>query len=1069
MIAVTSGNCYRAASGCPAGNADGGHRTASMASQGCAVGGTPRKGRHARSHALAAGSSHVAPSSQDSTSRHTAVGPASAAAAAAAAAKGMPANIDPLTLDPDEAFARLSVREVQTIEANLRSSYEDMTGRLRTLVSERYRDMLGTANTLIDLSASSGRLVQRLEAVLRGVDEAGAASTSDDGVQSTLPNHDAQINRGDASDSHGWPFQHKRDGMAEELMRSQEKAMAELSSLVAVTKLIVEAPDEVWRALDAASQAQERQEATQAGRIEPFSGRTAREVAAAHTLRAAWIYALACAAWNWLSDAAQDGEMSHETLALRGSDATSLFIYVGKQRAALDSMHVELSHLACSGLAGWYSNSEAPETVKWQEVSSSYLSTSASLLSLELLNSCDLTQMRAKLLDSRDQALSSCLQRSALREADPLSAVNLFSHLVRFVGDTLTQASCAFVRQSEEIADKGRRRCQTLRSLLNCLSGAEQETEAPSRDVSSFPPTAEDVLETFPSATLLVSNLPKAVLGSTVSSHSCGGEPSQEDTLATLKMWSASVLSEGNSTFLKTIASKLTSIDAVGEAQMAVWASLNRAIEASHVNLYGDRESLRLVEREVIDLADNLNSVLVAQITALCRSSCEELSSTVAQAIQTGIRKKSNSAKGDTPPQEPLNFIFDATTSVKTPSGLIERLHLHTSGVQTVLYIAESSSRTLSHEMLAYSSKVRHFQARRAKKIRSHSTISTGVSSESEASAATAKMGDVAAFDVDRQYQNSMEHAKGSIIDELQKAADDVQQAWTKGDTRDRPDPASLLFVAQTAAALSYNTLFSAPQLKGSKGSLVEKLKALERRLLEEWADFVVRNAGDVLSGTNAQTAQVNVDDTSLAPSATFVEALSVLVRGYHQAGCGYRSGALWLRKRLVAGFASIWAAPSTDNSTSLGHVLQRYVEAKLLSSLLDARADSEELTQTSDRDDPTQAIKYTLDSLYDELAGQLGKDSAKEYRRDDAATLSLGRVRLLVASLAVDEPRFLFNATSSTPPFYATVNSGTTKGSGASSAFSATGPVFSSSTGITSLPPFEPIRPQKPVKALLA
>jgi hypothetical protein len=118
---------------------------------------SPRKGRHNRSKGATLSQSPF--SSHGSTSL---IGAVQAA---------LPPNVDPLNLDPDEAFVKLSVREVQTIESNLQSSHDALSTKLRSLVSERYRDMLGTANTLIEMSSSATNLVKRLDAVREGIDK----------------------------------------------------------------------------------------------------------------------------------------------------------------------------------------------------------------------------------------------------------------------------------------------------------------------------------------------------------------------------------------------------------------------------------------------------------------------------------------------------------------------------------------------------------------------------------------------------------------------------------------------------------------------------------------------------------------------------------------------------------------------------------------------------------------------------------------------------------------------------------------------------------------------------------
>ncbi|MCO5590136.1 hypothetical protein L7F22_044105 [Adiantum nelumboides] len=132
-----------------------------------------RKGRHARTQA-------VTGSGSDEGRRSTVNASMSALPSST---MGLPPGVDPLRLDADETFTRFGVREVQSIEASLRTSHDALTSRLRILVSERYRDMLGTANTLIDMSSSSSNLVNRLENVMKGIHSASEnTGSSTDGL-----------------------------------------------------------------------------------------------------------------------------------------------------------------------------------------------------------------------------------------------------------------------------------------------------------------------------------------------------------------------------------------------------------------------------------------------------------------------------------------------------------------------------------------------------------------------------------------------------------------------------------------------------------------------------------------------------------------------------------------------------------------------------------------------------------------------------------------------------------------------------------------------------------------------
>ena len=245
-----------------------------------ALGASPRKGKHTRSQALSSSSNSHAISGifQASSDLYS----------------NLPAGLDPLTLDSDDVFTRLEVRQIQSIENNLRSSHDALTARLRKLVSERYRDMLSTANTLIDLSSSSNNLVQHLEDVITGTEKAKKMSQD----------HSQDVRAGLT----GRLLTSRKD-IYQDLHLQEKKAEKELFELTTTTRLISEAPDELWQAMSAAMYAFGQGSSKSPNARVPSSLTSPFEryhFGAAMMLRAAWIYKLTMSSWKWLKESQHD-------------------------------------------------------------------------------------------------------------------------------------------------------------------------------------------------------------------------------------------------------------------------------------------------------------------------------------------------------------------------------------------------------------------------------------------------------------------------------------------------------------------------------------------------------------------------------------------------------------------------------------------------------------------------------------------------------------------------------------------------------------------------------------------
>ncbi|SCV66971.1 BQ2448_5617 [Microbotryum intermedium] len=81
-----------------------------------------------------------------------------------------PDEIDFMALeDPDEVFRRFGVRDVRGLEKRASEAAAGKVAELRTMVGERYRDLLSAADSIIRMRAAAEKLVDRFDKVETGI------------------------------------------------------------------------------------------------------------------------------------------------------------------------------------------------------------------------------------------------------------------------------------------------------------------------------------------------------------------------------------------------------------------------------------------------------------------------------------------------------------------------------------------------------------------------------------------------------------------------------------------------------------------------------------------------------------------------------------------------------------------------------------------------------------------------------------------------------------------------------------------------------------------------------------
>ncbi|GAA5894110.1 hypothetical protein JCM8208_002350 [Rhodotorula glutinis] len=101
----------------------------------------------------------------------------------AALASANPDEVDLMALEePDDVFRSFGVRDVRRIEQRASDAAAAKVAELRTMVGERYRDLLSAADSIVRMRSAADKLVGHLDSVGHAVREAGEAV---DGPSST--------------------------------------------------------------------------------------------------------------------------------------------------------------------------------------------------------------------------------------------------------------------------------------------------------------------------------------------------------------------------------------------------------------------------------------------------------------------------------------------------------------------------------------------------------------------------------------------------------------------------------------------------------------------------------------------------------------------------------------------------------------------------------------------------------------------------------------------------------------------------------------------------------------------
>ncbi|KAH9932407.1 hypothetical protein B0H21DRAFT_780985 [Amylocystis lapponica] len=326
-------------------------------------------------------------------------------------------------LEPDELFIKYTVSEVKAVQRRLRTDADAKQEELRLMVGERYRDLLQASTSIISIAQSSNHVLEALEEMRNVVGSTDLPRTP------------------------------KRSVVGQE-----DKHLHALQSLSAHMKLLLDAPEHLWRLMERRMY-----------------------------LHAAWLFLLSRVVHRVLTRDDEGDEDGWQTYGIEVSEQMPL---VQRQWDTVSQFRSQIIHKA---------------TISLREYACSSGEICATLLTLHLLESRPLPETLSIFLAQRSKALSILLSRTQERVAnghasEPSVRRNKTTNRVRralavldVVSRTMGTARVIFSDQaaSDNVC--------TMRRALQYIQTAQEST------ASSLPAelrlTTQTLLTSLPSST----------------------------------------------------------------------------------------------------------------------------------------------------------------------------------------------------------------------------------------------------------------------------------------------------------------------------------------------------------------------------------------------------------------------------------------------------------------------------------------------------------------------------------------------------------------------------------------
>ncbi|KAJ9478410.1 Conserved oligomeric Golgi complex subunit 1 [Pseudozyma hubeiensis] len=273
----------------------------------------PGRARHARTHASL--TSSIASTSMDISAPLNGL-PRRPSVPNEASRIFQTTGFDPFGTEPDSLFSSLTVKEVEAYERAVRSTAHGKAEELRSLVGQRYEDLLGTANTIIDMAGSSEQLSRRLHELSDGVRLAA------------VPRDNVESPKRSSRRKSFLPAQHLAD--ESEVADASSLHREAIYVLGASLRLIMDTPEYVWKSIEKGK-----------------------------TLQASWTFLLARATWTDLVESASHSGSSasatgdnysidsvSEAVSLLKVSVKKAFPFIEKQWQTMTPMRKQIVHRA---------------------------------------------------------------------------------------------------------------------------------------------------------------------------------------------------------------------------------------------------------------------------------------------------------------------------------------------------------------------------------------------------------------------------------------------------------------------------------------------------------------------------------------------------------------------------------------------------------------------------------------------------------------------------------------------------------------------------------------------------
>ncbi|KAI0778364.1 hypothetical protein BD413DRAFT_465008 [Trametes elegans] len=486
-------------------------------------------------------------------------------------------------IDPDDLFARHSVSEIKMVQHRLRAEADAKQEELRLMVGERYRDLLQASTSILSLAKSSKHVLEALEEMR-------------DTVSSITPSR-----------------------APKRATTGEDKHLQALQSLSAHVKLLLDAPEHLWRLMEKKAY-----------------------------LNAAWLFLLARVVHRALSQDDDD-----QSWYAYGIDVAEQLPLVQRQWDTITPFRSQIAHRA---------------TLFLREADTTPGEVCATLLTLHLLESRPLAETLSIYLAQRTKTLSNVLVRNASSSANGQTAEPKANgkapHRPRkvVVRETKQKAEAALNVVAHTLGAARQIFADSPSGELSTMKQALHFFQTPSDDPAHLPSelqlSTHLLLSSLPSSShLLLLPQPIRTYKPYVDSASLSAPNLQHYLQTKLRSWFEKAIADLN----EALADWFTPLDSVRD----VWD-----VRSALLLWLKDAEGLDRLERQELESA--IDTASLKQATAVWKSALDHLESSFRESVTTAANELTTNPREHALDTHPIEHLFRAPT---IPSGLQTGAH----------------------------------------------------------------------------------------------------------------------------------------------------------------------------------------------------------------------------------------------------------------------------------------------------------------------------------------------------------------------------------------------------------